>query len=201
MRECLYHPVHGYYSHPQARRFSDDYTHVDVHPIFGRLLARQFAEMWQQLDRPRVFLLVEAAAGTGRLRGHILEFAQAQLPDFACSTRRRRTFSGPLRPDSDVRHIIQKGAALSNQRVPRAQLTPGSLITNSRSFVQLSARGATSAIPTLRNMYAYLPVRLKRLRRLDRRFQQTPYGFGFFNVGSPRSRQHIGPLPLAGVAA
>lgn len=34
-RECLYHPVHGYYSHPQARRFSDDYTHVDVHPILA----------------------------------------------------------------------------------------------------------------------------------------------------------------------
>jgi len=80
MRECLYHPIHGYYSQPEARRFSDYITSVDVHPIFGRLLARQFAEMWEQLDRSREFLLVEAAAGTGRLAGHILEFAQSQLP-------------------------------------------------------------------------------------------------------------------------
>ena len=82
MRECLYHPAHGYYSRPEARRFADYYTSVDVNPIFGRLLARQFAEMWEQLDRPPEFLLVEAAAGTGRLAGHILQFAEKHLPDF-----------------------------------------------------------------------------------------------------------------------
>jgi SAM-dependent MidA family methyltransferase len=81
MRECLYHPVHGYYSQPESCRFADYYTSVDVHPIFGRLLARQFDEMWQQLGRPAEFHLLEAAAGTGRLAMHILDFAQAKLPD------------------------------------------------------------------------------------------------------------------------
>ena len=52
MRECLYHPVHGYYSQPESARFADYYTSPDVHPIFGRLLAREFAEFWEQLDRP-----------------------------------------------------------------------------------------------------------------------------------------------------
>ena len=82
MRECLYHPVHGYYSKAESRRFADYYTSVDVHPIFGRLLARKFAEMWEQLERPKEFLLVEAGAGVGRLAGHILDFCEAQLPDF-----------------------------------------------------------------------------------------------------------------------
>ncbi|HUN62481.1 MAG TPA: SAM-dependent methyltransferase [Candidatus Sulfotelmatobacter sp.] len=82
MRECLYHPVYGYYSQPEARKFADYYTSVDVHAIFGRLLARQFAEMREQLGRPREFRLVEAAAGTGRLAGQILDFAEAQLPEF-----------------------------------------------------------------------------------------------------------------------
>jgi SAM-dependent MidA family methyltransferase len=82
MRECLYHPTYGYYSQPESRRFADYYTSVDVHPIFGRLLARQFAEMWEQLGRPSEFQLVEAAAGTGRLAGHILDFAQQKLPEF-----------------------------------------------------------------------------------------------------------------------
>jgi SAM-dependent MidA family methyltransferase len=82
MRECLYHPVHGYYTRPESRRFADYYTSVDVHPIFGRLLVRQFAEMWEQLGRPVEFCLVEAAAGTGRLAGHILDFAQNKLPEF-----------------------------------------------------------------------------------------------------------------------
>lgn len=82
MRECLYHPAYGYYSQPQSRRFADYYTSVDVHPIFGRLLARQFAEMWELLGRPPEFQLVEAAAGTGRMAAHILDFAQAHLPQF-----------------------------------------------------------------------------------------------------------------------
>jgi SAM-dependent MidA family methyltransferase len=82
MRECLYHPVHGYYSKVESQRFADYYTSVDVHPIFGRLLARQFAEMWEHLGRPKEFLLVEAGAGTGRLAKHILDFSEAKLPDF-----------------------------------------------------------------------------------------------------------------------
>jgi SAM-dependent MidA family methyltransferase len=82
MRECLYHPVHGYYSRASSRRFGDYYTSVDVHPIFGRLLARQFAEMWERLERPRTFILAEAAAGVGRLAGHILDFSARELPEF-----------------------------------------------------------------------------------------------------------------------
>ncbi|HEX3376154.1 MAG TPA: SAM-dependent methyltransferase, partial [Candidatus Acidoferrales bacterium] len=82
MRECLYHPVHGYYSRASARRFGDYYTSVDVHPIFGRLLARQFAEMWKLLGSPRKFVVAESAAGVGRLAGHILDFSARELPEF-----------------------------------------------------------------------------------------------------------------------
>jgi SAM-dependent MidA family methyltransferase len=82
MRECLYHPEFGYYSKPEARRFADFYTSVDVHPIFGRLLARQLAEVWDMLGRPREFYAVEAGAGTGRLGAHILNFAAQKLPEF-----------------------------------------------------------------------------------------------------------------------
>jgi SAM-dependent MidA family methyltransferase len=82
MRECLYHPVHGYYSTAESRRFADYYTSVDVHPIFARLLARQFAEMWESLDRPAEFTLVEAGAGAGRLAAQVLDFCEEKLPDF-----------------------------------------------------------------------------------------------------------------------
>ena len=82
MRECLYHPAYGYYSRLEGRRSRDYYTSVDVHPIFGRLLARQLAEMWELLGTPRPFLAVEAGAGTGSLARHILDFAERQLPDF-----------------------------------------------------------------------------------------------------------------------
>jgi SAM-dependent MidA family methyltransferase len=80
MRECLYHLVHGYYSRMNAARFGDYYTSVDVHPIFGRLLARQFAEMWELLGSPRPFVVAECGAGVGRLAGHILDFSARSFP-------------------------------------------------------------------------------------------------------------------------
>lgn len=99
MRECLYHPAYGYYSQPESRRFADYYTSVDVHPIFGRLLARQFAQMWEQLGRPAEFQLIEAAAGTGRLAGHILDFVEGKLPDFYRALRYIAVERSPARSD------------------------------------------------------------------------------------------------------
>ncbi|HWY05591.1 MAG TPA: SAM-dependent methyltransferase [Candidatus Acidoferrales bacterium] len=132
MRECLYHPVHGYYSKPEARRFSDYYTSVDVHPIFGRLLARQFAEMWHQLDRPGEFLLVEAAAGTGRLAGHILEFAQTHLPDFFNALNYIAVERSPARCDQLAAHLsrfIRKGKCRLSIEIP-ARIPIGCVFSN-----------------------------------------------------------------------
>lgn len=87
MRECLYHPVHGYYSKAEAKRFADYYTSVDVNPIFARLLARQFAEMWENLGRPAEFLLVEGGAGVGRFAAQMLHFCETILPEFYAALR------------------------------------------------------------------------------------------------------------------
>jgi len=82
MEACLYHAEHGYYSNTRRTRFADYYTSVDVHPIFGRLLARQLDQMWRILECPPHFVIVESGAGIGRLAKYILDFAVAQLPDF-----------------------------------------------------------------------------------------------------------------------
>jgi SAM-dependent MidA family methyltransferase len=91
MEACLYHPKHGYYTRPEPRKSSgragDYYTSVDVHPIFGRLLARQLAEMWERLGRPAEFRAVECGAGEGRLAQDILEFAARALPEFHSALR------------------------------------------------------------------------------------------------------------------
>jgi SAM-dependent MidA family methyltransferase len=87
MEACLYHPEHGYYSSAKRARFADYYTSVDVHPIFGRLLARQLEQMWRILDRPAELVVVEAGAGVGRLARHILDFAAARLPEFYAALR------------------------------------------------------------------------------------------------------------------
>ena len=87
MRESLYHPTYGYYSRLDVGRSRDYYTSVDVHPIFGRLLARQLAEMWELLGAPRPFVAVEAGGGVGTLARHILDFAERQLPEFYAATK------------------------------------------------------------------------------------------------------------------
>ncbi len=49
MEISLYHPELGYYARAAQKtgRAGDFFTSVDVGPIFGELLAKQFAEMWQ----------------------------------------------------------------------------------------------------------------------------------------------------------
>lgn len=135
MRECLYHPVHGYYSKAESQRFVDYYTNVDVHPIFGRLLARKFAEMWERLERPKEFLLAEVGAGVGRLAGHILDFCEAKLPQFygamryvaveRSASRRaqaltrldRHAASGNLRIAAEIPAQIHAGCVFSNELI------------------------------------------------------------------------------------
>ncbi len=121
MRECLYHPQFGYYSKPEVRRFPDFYTSVDVHPIFGRLLARQFAEMWDVLGRPREFQAVEAGAGTGRLAGQILDFAACELRDFYGSIRYSAVEQSAARRE---RHAETLGIHLENGRAKSAAQFP-----------------------------------------------------------------------------
>jgi SAM-dependent MidA family methyltransferase len=82
MEECLYHPVHGYYTKAEQQPRRDYFTSADASPLFGRLLARQFHEMWCLLGRPDTFYLVEAGAGTGQLAKQVLDFAAQTWPDF-----------------------------------------------------------------------------------------------------------------------
>src|ERR1700747_1683671 len=74
MEACLYHPEFGYYTKVAQVARRDYVTSVDVSPLFGRLLARQFEEMWVLLGRPDPFWLVEAGAGNGGLAKVILDF-------------------------------------------------------------------------------------------------------------------------------
>ena len=132
MREALYHPLHGYYTKPEAIRFADYYTSVDVHPIFGRLLARQFAEMWQQMDCPAEFTIVEAGAGVGRLAGHILEFAKSKLPAFYAALRYAAVERSPARSDQLVTRLapfIREGKCASSIEIP-AKIPPGCVFSN-----------------------------------------------------------------------
>ena len=132
MRESLYHPVHGYYSRGSARRFGDYYTSVDVHPIFGRLVARQFAEMWELLGSPRQFIVAEAGAGVGRLAGHILDFSARELPEFYAALKYVAGERSSARRDEHAARFAAHAAAghvSSAGEIPRA-ISVGCIFSN-----------------------------------------------------------------------
>jgi SAM-dependent MidA family methyltransferase len=82
MARALYDPEHGYYASGRARigRKGDYFTSVSVGPLFGTLLARQFAEVWEKLGRPADFTLIEQGAHDGTLAADILAALPAEMP-------------------------------------------------------------------------------------------------------------------------
>ena len=84
MEICLYDPAQGYYS-AHAEQFGkagDFYTSSDVHAVFGRLLARQFEEVWQALDHPAQIEIVELGPGRGLFARDVLDWSKKKFPDF-----------------------------------------------------------------------------------------------------------------------
>jgi SAM-dependent MidA family methyltransferase len=84
MEICLYDPVSGYYSRnaEQFGKAGDFYTSSDVHAVFGRLLARQFEEMWRALDRPSQVEILELGPGRGLFARDVLDWSRKKFPDF-----------------------------------------------------------------------------------------------------------------------
>jgi SAM-dependent MidA family methyltransferase len=74
MELALYHPQHGYYSTRSTGIQRDFFTSPHLGKDFGELLAEQFAQMWQILDRPHPFTLVEMGAGQGLLVQDIVRY-------------------------------------------------------------------------------------------------------------------------------
>ena len=88
MELALYHPQLGYYARTDrpSGRAGDFFTSVDVGPLFGVLLADQFAEMWRILGSQE-FDLVEVGAGSGSLSRDILDAAATSDPAFYATIR------------------------------------------------------------------------------------------------------------------
>ena len=85
MEQALYHPQFGYYSSGQCQigRRGDYFTNVSVGPLFGRMLATQFAEMWEIMGRPDDFTIVEQGAHHGEFAHDVL----AAMREFPATLR------------------------------------------------------------------------------------------------------------------
>jgi SAM-dependent MidA family methyltransferase len=97
MEMCLYDPELGYYSR-SAEKFGkagDFYTSSDVHAVFGRLLARQFDEMWRVLGSPEQIEIMELGPGRGLFAQDVLDWSEKKFPDFFRALRYTLVESSP----------------------------------------------------------------------------------------------------------
>ena len=89
MQQALYHPQHGYYGGGRARigRRGDFYTSVSVGKIYGELIAKQFVEMWERMNRPVSFTITEEGAHGGQFAHDVLTAVRQSSPEFFAQLR------------------------------------------------------------------------------------------------------------------
>ncbi len=88
MAAALYHPQFGYYTtHADAMTRGGDYvTSPELNPVFGSLVAKQLIELWQAMDAPTRFDVVELGGGGGLFARDIIRRATRE-PRFAAALR------------------------------------------------------------------------------------------------------------------
>jgi SAM-dependent MidA family methyltransferase len=97
MELCLYEPELGYYSRAAEKfgKAGDFYTASDVHAVYGRLLARQFEEIWTVLGAPRPLDIIELGPGRGLFAQDVLDWSKKKWPDLLEATRYTLVESSP----------------------------------------------------------------------------------------------------------
>lgn len=105
----LYDPLAGYYTAQDAALGpgGDFVTSAHLGHDFGELLAVQWADLWDSLDRPTPFDVVELGAGQGLVAAQGLTYLEAQFPQCFQAV---------------AYHIVEKSPAL--QTVQRQRLAP-----------------------------------------------------------------------------
>ncbi|MEO7804086.1 MAG: SAM-dependent methyltransferase, partial [Actinomycetota bacterium] len=93
MTLALYEPEIGYYQTHMPGQDSDYQTSPTLTPWFGRLIARRLEQMWQQIESPDRFDVIEIGAGNAALA----ESAMDSL-DGAFREALRWTFVEPFDP-------------------------------------------------------------------------------------------------------
>jgi SAM-dependent MidA family methyltransferase len=89
MEMCLYDAEFGYYLRNAAQfgKAGDFYTSSDVHAVFGRLMARQFDEMWRVLGSPASIVIKELGPGRELFAQDVLDWSEKKFPDFFYALR------------------------------------------------------------------------------------------------------------------
>lgn len=94
MEMALYYPCLGYYAKDSTiiGRVGDFYTSPHMHFLFGAMLGRQMQEMWEIIDKPDDFHIVEIGAGMGYLAKDMLEYLRASSVKCQMSGKEKNIF-------------------------------------------------------------------------------------------------------------
>ena len=90
MEAALYHPTQGYYSQPGRKRWGreGDYrTSPERSELFAATFARYFAGLYDELERPADWTIVEMGGGDGGFARALLQSLQDYWPHAFCSCR------------------------------------------------------------------------------------------------------------------
>ena len=139
MELCLYDAELGYYSRnaQQFGKAGDFYTSSDVHAVFGRLLTRQFDEMWRALGAPTTIDLVELGPGRGLFAQDVLDWSEKKFRDFFHALRYVLVESSPAlraRLSGTLAHHLESGKAELTALWTRGQSPTGPLILFANEF-------------------------------------------------------------------
>jgi SAM-dependent MidA family methyltransferase len=135
MELCLYHADLGYYARAQEQfgKAGDFYTASDVHAVYGRLLARQFEEMWRVLGEPARLELIELGPGRGLFARDVLDWSAQKFPRFFAALHYVLVERSPglrQRLYETLRSHIDHGKAEVAQELPRAPREHGIVFAN-----------------------------------------------------------------------
>lgn len=126
MELCLYHPELGYYARPQEKfgKSGDFFTSSDVHAVFGRLLARQFEEMWRALGEPARVEVVELGPGRGLFARDVLDWTASKFPRLFAAMRYvlvERSAGLRQRLFETLREHVNRGKVEVTEKLPPAR--------------------------------------------------------------------------------
>ena len=135
MEMCLYDPELGYYSRhaEQFGKAGDFYTSSDVHAVFGRLLARQFDEMWRALGSPQRIELLELGPGRGLFAQDVLDWSEKKFPDFFQALHYRLAESSPALRER-LQTTLSRALAAGKASMAEVSLSPGPCIVFANEF-------------------------------------------------------------------
>jgi SAM-dependent MidA family methyltransferase len=131
MAACLYHPQYGYYMTPRERigKQGDFFTSSSVHALFGRLIARQLAQMAGQLGDD-TFQVVEQGAGEGHLALDILDALAAEFPELYARLSYTLVEVGPVSRVRQAHTLATHAARVQWRAADEWTLTSGCFLSN-----------------------------------------------------------------------